>query len=82
MGELLQPFASVKNLYLIRDVAPRIALVLQELVGENVMDLFLSCRISSSAAENQTIRKALSSSLPRGSSPVTLYRSLLDVICN
>ena len=31
--ELIQPFTAVKNLYLSRDLAPRIALALQELVG-------------------------------------------------
>jgi len=38
--ELLRPFTAVEDLYLGSEVAPRVALVLQELVGENVMDLF------------------------------------------
>jgi hypothetical protein len=38
--ELLQPFTAVKNLYLFPGIAPRIALVLQELVGESVLEPF------------------------------------------
>jgi hypothetical protein len=38
--ELLQPFTAVKDLYLSPEIAPRIALVLQELVGESVLELF------------------------------------------
>ena len=38
--ELLQPFTAVKDLYLFPEIAPRIALVLQMLVGESVMELF------------------------------------------
>jgi len=37
--ELLQPFTAVKDLYLFPQVVPPIALVLQELVGESVMEL-------------------------------------------
>jgi len=39
-GALLQPFTSVKNLYLFPEITPRIALVLPELEGESVMELF------------------------------------------
>ena len=38
--ELLQPFAAVKDLYLYPEIAPRIALALQELVGGSVLELF------------------------------------------
>jgi hypothetical protein len=38
--ELLQPFTTVKDLYLFPEIAPRIALVLQELVGESVFEFF------------------------------------------
>ena len=38
--ELLQPFTAVKDLYLYPEIAPRIALVLQEFVGERVLELF------------------------------------------
>ena len=38
--DLLQPFANVKNLYLYPETAQRIALVLQGLVGESVLELF------------------------------------------
>jgi hypothetical protein len=37
--ELLQPFTAVKDLYLSPEIAPHIALVLQGLVGESVMEL-------------------------------------------
>jgi hypothetical protein len=37
--ELLRPFTAVKDLYLGSEIAPRVALVMQELFGENVMDL-------------------------------------------
>jgi len=38
--ELLQPFTAVKDLYLFPEIAPRIALVLQELVGESALEFF------------------------------------------
>ncbi len=38
--ELLRPFTAVKDLYLSSDIAPRLAFVLQDLVGESVMELF------------------------------------------
>jgi hypothetical protein len=38
--ELLQPFTAVKDLYLFPEIAPRIGLILQELVGEGVLELF------------------------------------------
>jgi hypothetical protein len=38
--ELFQPFTAVKNLYLFPEIAPQIALVLQELVGESVLEPF------------------------------------------
>jgi hypothetical protein len=38
--ELLQPFTAVKDLYLFPEIASRLALILQELVGESVMELF------------------------------------------
>jgi hypothetical protein len=38
--ELLQPFTAVKDLYLDPEIASHIALVLQELVGESVLELF------------------------------------------
>ena len=37
--ELLQPFTAVKDLYLSPEIAPHIALALQDLVGESVMEL-------------------------------------------
>jgi hypothetical protein len=37
--ELLQPFTTVKDLYLCPEIAPRLALVLQDLVGESVTEL-------------------------------------------
>jgi len=37
--ELLQPFTTVKDLYLCPEFAPHIALALQDLVGESVMEL-------------------------------------------
>jgi hypothetical protein len=37
--ELLQPFTAVKDLYLDPEIAPHIALVLQDLFGESVMEL-------------------------------------------
>jgi hypothetical protein len=37
--ELFHPFTTVKNLYLSRDFLPRIAPILQELVGERVTEL-------------------------------------------
>ena len=37
--ELLRPFTAVKDLHLASEFAPHIALVLQELVGESVMEL-------------------------------------------
>jgi len=38
--ELLQPFIAVKNLYLSKEFTPHIAPVLQELVGERVVEIF------------------------------------------
>ena len=38
--ELLQPFTAVKDLYLDLEIAPHIALVMQELVGGSVLELF------------------------------------------
>jgi len=38
--ELLQLFTAVKDLYLFPEIAPRIALVLQELVGESALEFF------------------------------------------
>ena len=38
--DLLRPFTAVKDLYLFSGIAPHIAFVLQELVGENVLELF------------------------------------------
>jgi hypothetical protein len=38
--ELLRPFVAVKNLYLSKEVAPRIALALEELVGEGAIEVF------------------------------------------
>ena len=43
--ELLQPFTTVKDLFLEPKIEPHIALVLQELVGGIVLELF-PCRIS------------------------------------
>ena len=37
--ELLQPFTAVRDLYLCPEITPRIALFLQELVGESVIEL-------------------------------------------
>jgi hypothetical protein len=37
--ELLHPFTAVKNLYLTKEFAPRIAPALQELTGERVMEV-------------------------------------------
>jgi hypothetical protein len=38
--ELLQPFTAVKDLFLFPEIAPCIAVILQELVGECVLELF------------------------------------------
>jgi hypothetical protein len=38
--ELLQPFTAVKDLYLSPEIVPYIAVILQELVGESVLELF------------------------------------------
>jgi hypothetical protein len=38
--ELFHPFTSVKNLYLSKDLAPRIVPMLQDLVGERVTEVF------------------------------------------
>jgi hypothetical protein len=37
--ELFRPFTTVKNLYLTREIVPRIAPTLQELVGERVTEV-------------------------------------------
>jgi len=37
--EVIQPFTSVKNLYMFKAITPHIASVLQGLVGESVMEL-------------------------------------------
>jgi hypothetical protein len=42
--ELLHPFTAVKALYISQEFAPRIALALQELVGERVTEVLLALR--------------------------------------
>ena len=42
--ELLHPFTAVKGLYASREIAPRIAPAIQELVGERVMEVLPALR--------------------------------------
>jgi hypothetical protein len=75
--ELLRPFTAVKNLFLFPEIAPRIALVLQELVGESVSELFPVLQ-NIFLRELQPSRlvpvpEGIEQFLPRDSSPLTLY---------
>ena len=79
--DLLFPFTAVKNLYLLKDFAPDVVAALEELVGGRITEVLPSLEsiLWRGSTHRSLSRKALGSSLPRDSSPITLSPFLTGI---